>query len=139
MPWLEDDEGVVEGRAEHDHLVEARTAIDADRRIHRIVDDVGAVAAIDFGIPLLRQVECHERTDRKLVVARLAFEPQLGLAVIHVERVSARAAEDGRRIGDPGADIGDAVERAAQSRLMRNRRVDRIERRLRQHVTHRIE
>ena len=48
--FARDDEIVVERRAEHHDPVEARAAVDADRRVDRVVDRVGAVAAVDFGI-----------------------------------------------------------------------------------------
>ena len=114
MPFAGDDEAVVERRAQHHDLVEARAAVDADRRIDRVIDGVGAGAAVDLGFALHRQVERHEGAHDELVVVRLAFEPEGSLVVIDVEGVFTAAAEYRGRMGDAVAHVGDAVQRQAQ-------------------------
>ena len=61
------------------------------------------------------------------------------LVVVHAEDVLARAAEHRGRVRDARADVGDAVQCQPERGLVRDRRVDRIDRRLRQHVEQRIE
>ena len=63
----------------------------------------------------------------------------VALVVVHAERILAVAAEHGRGMRDARADVGDAVERQPKGRLVGDRRVDRVDRRLRQHVVHRVE
>ena len=134
-----DHEAVVERCAQHHDLVEARAAVEADRRVDGIVDRVGAVAAVDLGVALHGQVQRHERAHRELIVARFALEPQGAGVVVDVEGVCAAAAESGGSVGDARADVGDAVERTPERPLVVDRRIDRIQGALRQDAGHRIE
>ena len=109
-----DDEAVGELGAEHQHLVEARAAVDRDRRIDVVLDQVVAGAAVQefggcrraaagglddrhaVGVGLDRAVGVglgqREGADDEQVVAVVALQAQRGLVAVDLEHVVAGAA-----------------------------------------------
>ena len=129
-----DDEVVAELGAQHQHLVEAGTAVDRDRRIQAVLDEVVAGAAFErarrrsraaaladghaVGIGLDRAVGVglgeRERAHDERVVAVVAFEAQRGLVAVNLEHVVAAAACGHQRCTGAAAEVaaggGDGAE-----------------------------
>ena len=94
-----DHEVVGELGADDDHLVEAGAAVEIDRRVDVVLDGVGAFAADRLGGVLGRDsgaAHQRKRADDEVVVAVVAFEPQLGLVAVDGELVVTRAAVGGK-------------------------------------------
>ena len=111
---LGDDEGVGELRPDDDDGVEAVAAVDVDRRVHHVLDEVRAFLTFNLGLPtgvLLRADQC-EGLDEEGIVAPAALQAQHGLVVEDHETVLPFAAVRGR--GE-----GDAVAQVAYGRLDR--------------------
>ncbi len=97
---VSDDEDVADRRADDDNGVNARSAVDFDRRILKVFVAVEAGAAEERGevghivriIGVLLQHE--EGLEQEAVVARAAVEEELGLVVIDLEAVVLVGAED---------------------------------------------
>ena len=70
MPLARDDELVVALGAEQHDAVEAVAAVDRDRRVHDVLDEVAALAGVDRGL----LVDGDEGADDERVVALLAVE-----------------------------------------------------------------
>ena len=95
------DEGVGEFGAERDDLVEARTAVDLERRVDVVLDPVVAGAGIELDLVVLRVGSGQrEGAHDEGVVAVLAFEAQVRLVRVDLEGVVAGAAVDHRRQRD---------------------------------------
>ena len=97
---VRDDEVVVQLRAQHHHLVEARSAVDVHRRVDVVLDRVLALAGDGLRLALRRDAEAahqRERADDECVVAGVAFQAQLGLVAVDGDLVVAGSAIHGQR------------------------------------------
>ena len=136
-------------RAEHEQRVEAVAAVDVDGRVERVLDEIRVVTAVHGRVPLLSriQVDGHEAAHDELIVAALTLQRERADVAVDAEHVVLGAAEDGRMERHAVAQVRDPVERqrirmavrVLVVRLIRDRRVDRIDRRLRDLVMHQIE
>ena len=110
-------EGVVLLGAERHHPVEAGAAVDVDRGVDVVLDEVIAVAAVDLDLGAVAE---REGADDEGVVAGLAFRAQVGLVGIDLEEVVAGAAIDDGRIADAARQVAegrlDRVELVAERR-----------------------
>ena len=86
-----DHEGVVELGPDDNHEVVAGAAVDVDRRVRGVLDEVAALAGVERGELGLT----HEGADHEGVVTGVAVEVQRGDVAEHLEHVVARSAVDG--------------------------------------------
>ena len=88
-----DHKRIVERRPKNDNLVEAAATIDADRRIHRVLDGVTTAATSNLRVTLHGQIDCYEGADHERVVVILTFESQRALVTVNVKDICAVATE----------------------------------------------
>ncbi len=86
-----DDEDVVRLGAFENDAVKAGAAIDLERAVLNVANDIRAVAAVDRR---KRGAFLQERLDPEQVVAVVTEQPELGLVVVDLKRVVAAAAID---------------------------------------------
>ena len=96
-----DREGIVELGADHEHGVEAVAAVDRERRVLHVLDEIGARARVQRG----EVVDRGEGADHERVVARVAVGRERSAVVEDRERVAALAAVERGREADPVGEV----------------------------------